>query len=437
MNYQTFNEKRYTLRGYGCGIYSERFFFENKKLRRVLSWLRSKPASCFKRRWHFLVLRNCFNKAFTPTHAPYLPPVGNVVIGKNQPLKIRNRDRAKYIKIRKINYCCLVILLVDLAGCTPMIHPSGAPVSSCQIVENMFVTSDGVELPLKKWQPVQPEIKAVIIAVHGFNDYSHFFQQPGNYFKHYNTISYAYDQRGFGGSPNRGLWAGVDTYIDDLACFIQLIKNQHPKAPIYLLGESMGGAIIITTMAQTQIQVDGIILSAPAVWARQTMPWYQNVLLWTLSHTVPWMTLTGEDLGITPSDNIEMLRAMGRDPLVIKETRVESIYGMVNLMDQALADADLISTNTLLLYGEKDEIIPKEPTFQFLNNLIDNQVKHPMIAFYKNGYHMLLRDLQASVVWRDIDVWINSSSRSLPSEADTRAQQLLDRYILENPINTN
>ena len=190
----------------------------------------------------------------------------------------------------------------------------------------------------------------------------------------------------------------------------------------------MGAAIVISTITQSNHHaVDGIILAAPAVWARQTMPWYQNVLLWTLSHTVPWMTLTGQNLDIKPSDNIEMLKAFAQDPLIIKETRVESIYGLVNLMDQAFSSAKLISTTALLLYGEKDEVIPKEPTYQFLSNLPDTTPTHTIISIYKNGYHMLLRDLQASILWKDIDFWINSFSTPLPSGADNRAQQVLNR----------
>lgn len=328
----------------------------------------------------------------------------------------------------KFRFLFLVLILTNILACTPMIHPAGASISSGQIVNNLYLTSDGTELPLKTWQPVEQEIKSVIIAVHGFNDYSQFFHQPGEYFSQHEIISYAYDQRGFGESPNRGLWAGVDSYISDLEYFVLLIKNKHPGIPIYLLGESMGGAIIISTMAKSnRLPVNGIILAAPAVWARQTMPWYQNVLLWTLSHTVPWLTITGSDLGIKPSDNIEMLIALGKDPLVIKETRIESIYGLVNLMDQALTSADLISTNTLLLYGEKDEIIPKEPTYQFLQNLTDTASNHHIIAFYQNGYHMLLRDLQAPVLWNDIDVWINSYTTPLPSGADKRALELLQK----------
>jgi len=327
--------------------------------------------------------------------------------------------------VKKVNQLLLLVLLAQfVTACTPNIHPAGISISAAYLSDTLFVAPDGAKLPVKSWEPTEKNIKSIIIAVHGFNDYNNFFQQPGKYFSQNNILSYAYDQRGFGGTTTRGLWAGIDTYRSDLSCFIQLVKNNHPSVPIYLLGVSMGGAIVISTVTQlSTLPIDGIILVAPAVWARETMPWYQNVLLWSLSHTFPWMTLTGSDLGIKASDNIDMLIALGQDPLVIKETRIETINGLTDLMDHAFANANHISTKTLVLYGEKDEIIPKEPTYQFLQQLTTNNSKPHLIAFYENGYHMLLRDLQASVLWKDINMWINSYS--LPSGADKRADEFL------------
>jgi len=333
----------------------------------------------------------------------------------------------KVLLLKKTNSLLLVLIIQLITACTPNIHPAGVTVSLGLLLSNEFVTPDGSKLPLKSWQPAEDNVKSIIIAIHGFNDYSNFFQQAGSYFSQHQTLSYAYDQRGFGETATRGLWAGIDAYSSDLSSFIQLVKNKHPTVPIFLLGESMGGAIVISTVTQsTPLAVEGIILVAPAVWSRETMPWYQNALLWTLSHTVPWMTLTGSNLGIKPSDNIDMLIALGKDPLIIKETRVETINGLTDLMDHAFASADLISTNTLLLYGEKDEIIPKEPTYQFLKTLTATESNRQLIAFYENGYHMLLRDLQASILWNDINVWINTLSSSLPSGADKRALEWLN-----------
>jgi len=330
----------------------------------------------------------------------------------------------------KENYQLVFILLLSelLMACTPNIHPAGPSVSSGKLLQNSYITVDGTELPLRSWQTPQSEIKSIIIAVHGFNDYSNFFQQTGHYFSLHNTVSYAYDQRGFGNGPNRGLWAGIETYSSDLAYFIKLVKQRHPNKTIFLLGESMGGAIVISTLSQAgPLAVDGIILSAPAVWARKTMPWYQTALLWTLSHTVPWLTLTGSDLGIKPSDNIDMLMALGQDPIVIKETRVETLYGLTNLMDYAFSSANILSSNTLLLYGEKDEIIPRQATYRFLKSLTVKKPHNHVIAYYENGYHMLLRDLQAPVLWNDINAWMNSFSAPFPSGADKRGLEWLKK----------
>lgn len=311
-----------------------------------------------------------------------------------------------------------------------MTYPPGAKIKIAGLGENSFLTEDGARLPLRRWLP-KTDARAVIIALHGFNDYSRFFDRPGNYFSNLGIACYAYDQRGFGAAPKRGRWAGHAAYIDDLKTLVQLLERRYPKRPLYLLGESMGGAIIITAMSQGDMpQVTGIILAAPALWAREAMPWYQTGLLWTLAHSMPWLTLTGEGVHVTPSDNIEMLRALGRDPWVIKGARVETLYGLADLMDAAFNSAGSLRGNTLMLYGEKDEIIPKEPTYQFLKQFLATRPAEKTIAFYQQGYHMLLRDLHGATTWQDIAAWIEEGPGMLPSGADKRARLLLSQLVV-------
>ncbi|MGZ4959937.1 MAG: alpha/beta hydrolase [Methylomonas sp.] len=321
-----------------------------------------------------------------------------------------------------------VLLLVTLSGCMPLAYPPPSGIgNTAKLGENVFLTEDGASLPIRHWLP-KTEPRAVIIALHGFNDYSKFFELPGEYFSQQGIACFAYDQRGFGSAPRRGLWAGSETYARDVQSFAKLVKQRYPKLPIYLLGESMGGAVAITATSRMDMpEVAGIILSAPALWARSTMPWYQTSLLWTLAHSMPWLTLTGSSTGIVASDNIEMLRAMSRDPLIIKETRVETVYGLTDLMDTAFDSAKSLRGNILMLYGEKDEIIPKEPTYSFLQQLLATDAAEKTVAIYQNGYHMLLHDLEAPTTWNDIATWIDAGPGKLPSGADNRAKQLLSR----------
>jgi acylglycerol lipase len=179
--------------------------------------------------------------------------------------------------------------------------------------------------------------------------------------------------------------------------------------PVFVLGDSMGGAVVLAAMTGPDPPAaDGAILVAPAVWARSTMPFYQRWALWLSVHTVPSLTVTGRGLRIVASDNIEMLRALARDPKVIKATRIDTIWGLTNLMDDALEAAGRFEAPALILIGARDEIITEVPTKAMLRRLPEDAADRHTIIRYENGYHMVLRDLQAENAWRDVVSWIEA-----------------------------
>ena len=324
------------------------------------------------------------------------------------------------MSILKVCKLHLAVLLLCCSACAPFIKKPGARTDAPRLERAHFIAADRAVLPVRVWRPALGTEKAVIIALHGFNDYSRFFEAPGRFLSRQGITCYAYDQRGFGMAPGNGLWAGSEAYIRDLAEFAAAVRSKHSGKPIYVLGESMGGAVAMAAMTGGHPPpVDGLILSAPAVWGRETMPWYQRWLLALTVRLMPWLSVTGEGLKILPSDNLDMLRGLGRDPRVIKATRVDTMYGLVNLMDAALESSSrLPRIPTLILYGEKDQVVPKEPVFRMLHKL---PAQSPIrTAFYENGYHMLLRDLEADKPWNDILAWIGDRDAPLPSGADKR-----------------
>ncbi len=329
---------------------------------------------------------------------------------------------------RAVRRLIVLALCGFLAACAvPLTYPAGPAVTQPHFLMDWFVARDGIRMTVRSWQPKDPA-KAVIVALHGFNDYSNFFAAPGAWLADRGIASYAYDQRGFGDGVGIGLWAGADAYVRDLADFTALVRRTHPGVPVYVLGESMGGAVALVAgagPAETRPDADGMILAAPAVWGRAAMAWYERGALWLTAHTIPTFRLTAQGLNIQPSDNIDMLRALGRDWRVIKRTRVETIYGLVGLMGQALAAAPAFSEKALILYGAKDDIIPGRPTFEMVRRLPVAAKDRQTFALYDGGYHMLLRDLKAEVVWRDILAWIENAQAPLPSGADRRAAQVL------------
>jgi acylglycerol lipase len=76
----------------------------------------------------------------------------------------------------------------------------------------------------------------------------------------------------------------------------------------------------------------------------------------------------------------------------------------------------------LLLYGEHDEIIPPDPTCKLLASLSNGGDRRWRAVLYPEGYHMLLRDLQAVAVYRDILAWLDNPAASLPSGMEVSLQ---------------
>ncbi len=323
--------------------------------------------------------------------------------------------------------------VVLLPACSPRFITPGTATGAPHLAGNTFVSFDGTELPLRVWLPDMP-LQAVCIALHGFNDYSNFIAGAVGYLNGQGIGVYAYDQRGFGAAPHRGMWAGRQALCSDLEIITTLVRKRHPGTPLYLLGDSMGGAVVLAAAGTTRSPpADGFILVAPAVWSRSTMPFYQRWALWLAAHTMPWLHVSGKSLDIKASDNIAMLKELGRDPLVIKKSRVDTIYGLVNLMDAAQQSADRFNGRVLFLYGKKDEIIPPPAMSALFRKRLRNHFSQPQrLIVYENGYHMLLRDLQAKVVWQDILFWLRRTSGPFPSVRDRSAVEIFREDDLTN-----
>lgn len=309
-----------------------------------------------------------------------------------------------------------------VAACVPRLAPEGPGGAPPALTDETLRTADGLALPLRQWLPETDPPYAVILALHGFNDYSKAFEDAGRAWAARGIAVYAYDQRGFGAAPYPGLWPGQAPLVSDARTATRLLRARHPGVPVYLLGDSMGGAVAITALtSRDPPPVDGVILVAPAVWGRDTMPAFYRASLWLGARIVPGLKVSGGGLDIQASDNIEMLRDLGRDPRVIKETRIDTIEGLVDLMDSAFAAAPALDVPLLLLYGEKDEIIPGEPIVRFLDHLPPHARERQRRGLYEEGWHMLLRDLEAEVVIEDVAQWVADPSAPLPSGAEHRA----------------
>lgn len=313
------------------------------------------------------------------------------------------------------------LLLALLVACAPVMQPAGPATAMPSLQDDALVAADGYRLPLRRWIP-DGETKIVVLGLHGFGDYSKAFEKAAVIWREKGVATYAYDQRGFGATATARRWAGVEAMIDDLAMAQSLIRRSHADAKFVLMGESMGAALVMAALAQGRVPYpDATVLLGSAARGRETLGALGRNGLWLIAHSIPWWPVSTVGMNYSPSDNIEMLRELSRDPLVIKSPRVDLVWGLVDAMDAALAAAPKLRGPMLVAYGARDRVVPPDVMRNMAKDFPANAgIK---LAVYDEGYHLLLRDLQAGRVREDVLAWMLDPQAPLPSGADKRAAE--------------
>jgi len=315
----------------------------------------------------------------------------------------------------------MLSITLMLSGCAEHLVPPGPPVETPRTSEDAFIMPDGMRLPYRAWLPKDAPW-AVVLALHGMNDSRDAWEYPAPQLSERGVAVFAPDQRGFGDTTVRGYWPGTSALVDDAREMARLLRQRYPRAKLFLLGESMGAAVLMCLAVDPNApRVDGYILVAPAVWGRAEMNVFLRSSLWLFANLIPGFRVSGAAARRVASDNREAIRRLSQDPLTIHETRFDAVRGLVNLMDAALAAAPRFREPALFLYGGKDELIPDKATAATWRGLPHG----PIRAFYPGGYHLLLRDHERETPIDDILAWMRHPAAGLPSGGDLAAEAWL------------
>ncbi|MBY0359342.1 MAG: lysophospholipase [Candidatus Obscuribacterales bacterium] len=114
------------------------------------------------------------------------------------------------------------------------------------------------------WVDEDESPKIALLCIHGFGLSGLSFEKLGRKLAAAGVPTYAMDVRGF------GLWAkhgqgtlDYEAALADVTLVAKEIRKKHPGIPLVLLGESMGGAVVVQAAAQAPQVCDGIISVVP------------------------------------------------------------------------------------------------------------------------------------------------------------------------------
>ena len=318
-----------------------------------------------------------------------------------------------------------------LSACTaPHIQPALTPPPGfvgAHVEDRALVMSDGARLPYLHWGPKEGAPWAVIVALHGMNDHDASFRLAGPWWAEQGIETWSYDQRGFGGAPGRGEWAGQQRMTDDLREITAMARARYPHAVIAVVGESMGGSVTAAAFgSDNPPDADRIVLLAPGVWGWSTQGPLNSTALNIAARALGDVALEPPEFitrNIHASSNTLELIRNGRDPRSILSTRFDTVYGLVDLMEASSRSLGRIRGDAILMYGAHDEVVKKGPMKLALERA-EREGGTLRTAWYPNGWHLLNRDLDAEIVYRDVVSWLRDPKAPLPSGAPAVLPQL-------------
>lgn len=339
----------------------------------------------------------CVGGLSSRRHTAAAPVLAEQCMAKEERL-VRARNASRLAGWRRIGVGGLIAVVLSACAGPQTLAPGPGPVAAhIEADGRAFIARDGYRLRWSVWRA--PEPKGVIVALHGMNDYGETFRGAAEYWAARGFTIYAFDQRGFGRTLGDGVWPGTKALVSDVQDALALVAAKHPGQPVFLTGESMGGAVALAVLGDPQTpKVASAALIAPGLQGWSRLSAIERAGLWAIAILTPSEPLTGRGLGLKPTENLERLKQMSADPFVIKRMRADAFYGLVRLMDDAWTTVDQVDTGVAILFGERDDIAPIRPARELARRL-GGRAK--FIA-YPNGFHLLLHGDTKEQVFRDV-----------------------------------
>ena len=266
-----------------------------------------------------------------------------------------------------------------------------------------FPASDGAHVPYRLWRAHHP--RAQLLLLHGACDYSGAFDEIAPRLARRGFTSLAIDQRGFGATPSRGQWCGQDRMIDDVADAIAFLRQRTgTKLPLFVIGESMGGAIAVHAAAKfPNLDLAGLVLVAPGALASAVKRMFYHWISRLLRAFRPDAELLFERISGWELSPASAIRLLG-DPLVMRTIKPEQFEGLVTLGYAAVTEAAKVTTPVLTLVAGKDDLLRQG----CIRRLHDNLAGDKTWNFVSDGPHLLLHWKRGDVVLREARHWINN-----------------------------
>lgn len=260
-----------------------------------------------------------------------------------------------------------------------------------------FDTEDSSKLYYDCWPARLDE--PCVIYLHGLESHMGWFMNLAEFLNSKGINVYAFDRRGSG--LNKGSSRNFSSrYISsDLKIFIDLVKKEHPKSRIFLIGLCLGGKIAVDFFLYNQDCLDGLILISPSLKNRLKFSLMDKLSI--LFRPNSMLKLPIEAAMFT--SNERYLKYIENDSLRLRYIPAQHLLEIAKMGRHLKKASGNIRLPVLLMLAGMDEIIDTGGVRRWYEKL-PSQDK--TLKFYKGYHHLLTFEENAAEVMEDVAVWI-------------------------------
>lgn len=299
----------------------------------------------------------------------------------------------------------LALALCLAAGCRPPYRAAttvaATPMEGVTHATGTFQGVGGVQLFEQSWRPNEPP-RAVLVAMHGLKDHSTRYGAWARRLVGRGFAVHAFDMRGHGhSSGHRATLDSFDDLTGDLDLFMGRVRAQHPGLPVFLVGHSVGGAIVTLYTLQRRPELAGLVVMAPALRVdRSPIEAAATPLAAAMLPNFPVVNTPDEDFCRDP----EVVREMGADPLVYHSVGpARTAAALVDAIGRIWEHADELDVPLLGLHGTVDRLTDPRGTAELVRRA---RRRDSTLLLYRGLVHDLIHEPEREQVMDDMERWL-------------------------------
>lgn len=299
-----------------------------------------------------------------------------------------------------------------------------------------FFTRSGLRLFGQWWLPANGSPKAIVLLAHGTAVHSGFYDPWAKELNGRGYAVFGIDLRGWGqsqGYGRRGSVGQIDEYVEDLEIARREIRRRFPGKPVYLHGESLGGAVVLMAHISGRVASDGLVLNAPAV---QLNPGkflgvpnrFAGFGLWTAAQGAKklpqapllpmWKSFTW-----TIAKDPAVKDRFWNDPNTTRNALPGSfLVAMQDVTQRLQQNVNNVRVPFLVLHGTRDALVSRAGSELLMAKAVSTD---KTLKVYEGMRHATLHDTDKEKVWSDITAWLDTHAAT----AIANRAQNPDEYI--------